>query len=80
MTTIDLGTARAIIAATLAKGRELGLAPLSVVVLDPASVRAGCRPRLMARKRCFADWARALRCPVIGPCRRGEGASRVATG
>lgn len=34
MTIIDLPAARAIIAATLAKGHELGLAPLSVVVLD----------------------------------------------
>ena len=34
VTNIDLRTARAIIAATLAKGRDLGLAPLSVVVLD----------------------------------------------
>ena len=34
MTIIDLPTARTIIAATLAKGHELGLAPLSVVVLD----------------------------------------------
>ena len=34
MTFIDLRTARAIIAATLAKGHELGLSPLSVVVLD----------------------------------------------
>ena len=34
MTIIDLPAARTIIAATLAKGHELGLAPLSVVVLD----------------------------------------------
>ncbi len=34
MTSLDLDTARAIIRTTLTKGRELGLAPLSVVVLD----------------------------------------------
>lgn len=34
MSGINLGMARTIIAAALAKGRELGLKPLSVVVLD----------------------------------------------
>ena len=34
MTSLDLDTARAIVRTTLTKGRELGLAPLSVVVLD----------------------------------------------
>ncbi len=34
MSSLDLDTARAIIRTTLTKGRELGLAPLSVVVLD----------------------------------------------
>ena len=34
MTTIDLATARTIITATLGQGRDLGLSPLSVVVLD----------------------------------------------
>ena len=34
MSTLELDVARTIIRETLAKGRELGLAPLSVVVLD----------------------------------------------
>ena len=34
MTSLDLDTARAIVRTTLTKGHELGLAPLSVVVLD----------------------------------------------
>ena len=34
MTSLDLDTARTIVRTTLTKGRELGLAPLSVVVLD----------------------------------------------
>ncbi len=34
MTSLDLDTARTIIRTTLTKGRELGLSPLSVVVLD----------------------------------------------
>ena len=35
MSQINLGTAQALIAASLAKGRELGLLPLAVAVLDP---------------------------------------------
>ena len=34
MTTLNIDTAREVIRGTLAKGRELGLKPLSVVVLD----------------------------------------------
>ena len=35
MSTLDLDTARTVVAATRANGREQGLKPLTVVVLDP---------------------------------------------
>ncbi|MEO1275899.1 MAG: heme-binding protein [Pseudomonadota bacterium] len=67
MQSITLQTARIIIAATLAKGHEMGLKPLSVVVLDAGgNVKAFEREDGASNLRFNMAYAKAYGCIGVG--------------
>ncbi|MEM6943923.1 MAG: heme-binding protein [Pseudomonadota bacterium] len=67
MTEITLETARKIIAGTLAKGHEMGLKPLSVVVLDAGgNVKAFEREDGASNLRFNMAYAKAYGCIGVG--------------
>lgn len=64
---ITLAAARTIADVTLAKGRELGLAPLTVVVLDAAGVmKAVLREDGSSLARVEIAWGKANGCLALG--------------
>lgn len=64
---ITLAAARLIADATLAKGREMGLAPLTVVVLDAAGqLKAALREDEASLARVDIAWGKANGCLAMG--------------
>ncbi|WP_372619105.1 GlcG/HbpS family heme-binding protein [Falsiroseomonas sp.] len=64
---VTLAAARTIVDATLSKGREMGLAPLTVVVLDAAGqLKAALREDGASLARVDIAWGKANGCLAMG--------------
>ena len=64
---VTLAAARTIVDATLSKGREMGLAPLTVVVLDAAGqLKAALREDGASLARVEIAWGKANGCLAMG--------------